>query len=167
VPARRRGVGGDDRGGHAAAVFEGFDPWKGRPKPEPRASCTPVGNFHVPESEPVNRELRELVLDRERGDTQATRKSNVGGWHSHSDLMNWGGPAVGKLREWFAEAVNSMVVGEHGGFGHLGERRGFRPGGQGQNYHQCQLENAKCRMPYNWPPTTANSQPPNPTFFTT
>ena len=26
---------------------------------------TPVGNFHVPESDAVNRELRELILARE------------------------------------------------------------------------------------------------------
>src|SRR5438552_1087225 len=70
---------------------------------------TPVGNFHVPEAEPVNRELRQLILDRERADASATRKSNVGGWHSRSDLMNWPEPAVAKLREWFLEAVQSMV----------------------------------------------------------
>jgi uncharacterized protein (TIGR02466 family) len=70
---------------------------------------TPVGNFHIPDAEPVNRELRQIILDRERNDAAAAKKSNVGGWHSRSDLMSWPEPAVAKLREWFVEAVNSMV----------------------------------------------------------
>src|SRR5207249_6735016 len=72
---------------------------------------TPVGNFYIPEAEAggVNRELRRLILDREKADAQATRKSNVGGWHSRSDLMNWPEPAVATLRGWFVEAVQSVI----------------------------------------------------------
>jgi uncharacterized protein (TIGR02466 family) len=70
---------------------------------------TPIGNFHIPEAGPVNQELRRLILDREKADTKQTQKSNVGGWHSKSDLMAWPGEPVAKLRQWFAEAVNAMV----------------------------------------------------------
>jgi len=72
---------------------------------------TPVGNFYIPEAEAggVDRELRRLILEREKADAQATRKSNVGGWHSRSDLMNWPEPAVATLRGWFVEAVQSVI----------------------------------------------------------
>ena len=81
---------------------------------------TPIGNFHIPEAEPVNAQLRQLILDRERAEGKPVQKSNVGGWHSRSDLMNWPEPPVARLREWFVEAVNAMVnaameVGKTGG----------------------------------------------------
>lgn len=70
---------------------------------------TPVGNFHIPEAGPVNAELRQIILDRERADAAATRKSNVGGWHSKSDLMSWPEPPIATLRQWFVDGVNSVV----------------------------------------------------------
>ena len=70
---------------------------------------TPIGNFRIPEAEPVNRELRRLILEREQSDTAPTQKSNVGGWHSRSDLANWPDPAVASLRGWILEAVNAVI----------------------------------------------------------
>lgn len=71
---------------------------------------TPIGNFRVPEAEPVNRELRRLVIERETAEgAVGVQKANAGGWHSRSDLLNWPDPAVATLRGWFVEAVNAMV----------------------------------------------------------
>jgi len=70
---------------------------------------TPIGNFHVPDAAPVNAELRRLILEREAASPAAVQKSNAGGWHSRSDLMNWPDPAVRALRGWIMEAVNAVV----------------------------------------------------------
>ena len=59
--------------------------------------------------EPVTPEYVELILEREKADATAVQKSNAGGWHSRSDLMNWPEPPLAKLREWFVEATNAMV----------------------------------------------------------
>jgi uncharacterized protein (TIGR02466 family) len=69
---------------------------------------TPIGNFRIPEAEPVNAELRRLISEREKGDA-AVQKANAGGWHSRSDLLSWQHPAVTTLRGWFLEAVNAMI----------------------------------------------------------
>jgi uncharacterized protein (TIGR02466 family) len=69
---------------------------------------TPIGNFQIPEAEPVNAELRRLISEREKGDA-AVQKANAGGWHSRSDLLSWQHPAVTTLRGWFLEAVNAMI----------------------------------------------------------
>ena len=70
---------------------------------------TPIGNFRIPEADPVNAELRRLILEREKADATAVQKSNAGGWHSRSDLMTWPHPSVATLRGWFLEAVNAMI----------------------------------------------------------
>jgi uncharacterized protein (TIGR02466 family) len=70
---------------------------------------TPVGHFYISDAAAVNAELRRLILEREAAPGQAVRKSNAGGWHSRSDLLNWPGPAVATLRGWIGEAVNAVV----------------------------------------------------------
>jgi uncharacterized protein (TIGR02466 family) len=69
---------------------------------------TPIGRFAVPGPAAVNRELRRVVLERER--SEATQiYSNAGGWHSKADLLEWPYPEIKVLRGWIFEAVQHMV----------------------------------------------------------
>jgi len=70
---------------------------------------TPVGNFRIPEADPVNAELKRLILEREAADPTAAQKSNAGGWHSRTDLLTWPHPAISTLRDWFLEATRAMI----------------------------------------------------------
>ena len=58
--------------------------------------ATPVANHLWPDSKDLNRELTELVLAREPAE-QGIARSNVGGWHSGTDLFAWKAPAVAEL----------------------------------------------------------------------
>ncbi len=69
---------------------------------------TPIGRFRAPGAEAVNRELRRIILERERAEP-SDDYANVGGWHSRGDLLDWPHPEVGVLRGWIMEAVNHMV----------------------------------------------------------
>jgi len=75
---------------------------------------TPVGKFRVPDCEAVNRELRRLILERERAEPSDTH-ANVGGWHSRADLLDWPDPAIATLRAWIGEAVQTMIAATTGG----------------------------------------------------
>lgn len=72
------------------------------------AFATPIFARHWPNSEALNRELRALVLEKERGSPGAA-KSNIGGWHSDEDLFQWGGPAIEELRQRVAEACQIIT----------------------------------------------------------
>ena len=41
--------------------------------------------------------LREAVLDRREQDTEGVTISNIGGWHSTTDMLEWGGEAARAL----------------------------------------------------------------------
>jgi uncharacterized protein (TIGR02466 family) len=69
---------------------------------------TPVGEFRIPESEPTDQRLKQLILAREQSDP-GENYANAGGWHSKSDLLDWSDPAIGALRRWMMEAVHSMI----------------------------------------------------------
>jgi uncharacterized protein (TIGR02466 family) len=70
---------------------------------------TPIGRFRIPEAESVNRDLRQLILDKEKT-APSDNYANVGGWHSQADMMDWPGPAVTALKSWILEAVTHMVA---------------------------------------------------------
>jgi uncharacterized protein (TIGR02466 family) len=62
------------------------------------AFATPVVAYPWPDSDPLNRELAELVLAAE-GDAQAVGRSNVGGWHSTTDFLDLDAPSIRTLRQ--------------------------------------------------------------------
>ncbi len=75
---------------------------------------TPILVRHWPGSEPLNRELHALVLEKERAQA-SVGKSNFGGWHSDEDLFEWGGPAIEELKERVGQAcqeITSQACGE-------------------------------------------------------
>jgi uncharacterized protein (TIGR02466 family) len=70
---------------------------------------TPIGRFRMPDAESVNRDLRELILNKEKT-APSDNYANVGGWHSQADLLDWPVPAVATLKGWILEAVAHMVA---------------------------------------------------------
>ncbi len=70
---------------------------------------TLIGRFRLPESQGVNPELRRLILEREQNEANRVL-SNVGGFHSKPDVLEWPSPAIASLRGWIIEAVNTMIA---------------------------------------------------------
>jgi uncharacterized protein (TIGR02466 family) len=54
---------------------------------------TPLFSHVLKNVDSLNAELRDLILERERT-TPSAGKSNIGGWQSQADFLNWGGPAT-------------------------------------------------------------------------
>ncbi|MBA2467502.1 MAG: 2OG-Fe(II) oxygenase family protein [Sphingomonas sp.] len=63
----------------------------------------------MPNAEELNRELRDLILaqrDRDKG----LALSNVGGWHSDTQMLRWGGGPSVRLLERIMAAVDHFTV---------------------------------------------------------
>jgi uncharacterized protein (TIGR02466 family) len=73
-----------------------------------QAFPTPIGFFDVPDAGLINPVLKETILERMRREPSKGR-SNIGGWHSESDLLGWPVPEVARLRGFILQAVNSMT----------------------------------------------------------
>ena len=59
---------------------------------------TPIVVYRWPDSDALNKALREVILDAEKSDPGLTF-SNVGGWHSDIDLFTWPQECIATLRE--------------------------------------------------------------------
>ncbi|MEM8624117.1 MAG: TIGR02466 family protein [Pseudomonadota bacterium] len=57
---------------------------------------TPIAVIDWPECAEMNAGLRAQCLERESQES-GMKRSNIGGWHSNTDLLNWGGPHVEEL----------------------------------------------------------------------
>ncbi len=68
---------------------------------------TPVLKARPENSDALNASLVDAIAKR-RADGRGVDRSNIGGWHSSTDMMDWGGDAAHALAQ-FAIAV----VGEH------------------------------------------------------
>ena len=75
---------------------------------------TPVLRRVPPGAVDVNKELKQLVLDRAAAGA-GDHKSNVGGWHSGEDLLTWGGDAIAKLQSWIVQAFQDVTMTMTGG----------------------------------------------------
>jgi len=72
------------------------------------AFSTPLFMRQWPDSEAVNRALRELVLAKESADPGVSR-SNAGGWHSDDQLFNWPHPAIAELQRRVQEGTREIT----------------------------------------------------------
>jgi uncharacterized protein (TIGR02466 family) len=70
-----------------------------------RVEAQPIGIFETPiaygrlkDADEVMKELEVAIRKRKTISTGLSR-SNLGGWHSESDMLEWGGPAAHKLAE--------------------------------------------------------------------
>src|SRR5258708_31168419 len=59
---------------------------------------TPVVAYQWPESEDLNRDLKELILDAEARSAGVGR-SNVSAWHSATDFFGWDAACVRVLKK--------------------------------------------------------------------
>lgn len=70
---------------------------------------TPIFMRQWPDSEALNRALRDLVLAKERDDSGVSR-SNAGGWHSDDQLFKWDHPAIAELERRVREAARDITL---------------------------------------------------------
>ena len=72
---------------------------------------TPIFRHRWPETEttPVNAALKAAILAR-REQAPGTSLSNVGGWQSDPDIMNWPVPEMAQLKQWIDRAFG-MIMG--------------------------------------------------------
>ena len=73
------------------------------------AFATPLAQTQVRDAAAINQGLRRLILERESAEPGQSR-SNVGGWHSKDDFLDWGGAKIAKLTEALREAVGRMMA---------------------------------------------------------
>lgn len=73
------------------------------------AFTTPILQWVAPDAAAVNPGLRRLILEREAGQ-RGVAVSNVGGWQSPTDLLDWPAPEIGALRGWIVAALKRMTA---------------------------------------------------------
>ena len=69
---------------------------------------TLIGRFRVPDADGINQDLQALILA-EAAQYPTLRRSNIGGWHSRTDFLNRGDPAVSALTAWLTWALRRMI----------------------------------------------------------
>jgi len=71
--------------------------------------ATPIFSHVFKGMEALNRELREVILEKERT-APSVSKSNLGGWQSPPDFFGWGGGTVAALERHVRFALNVATV---------------------------------------------------------
>ncbi len=70
--------------------------------------ATPMLRLAMPDAAPVNAGLRTLILQKAQAQAGKTI-SNVGGWQSGNDLLEWAAPEIATLKGWIVGAVRRMA----------------------------------------------------------
>jgi uncharacterized protein (TIGR02466 family) len=70
--------------------------------------ATPMLRLAMPDATRVNPGLRTLILNKAQAD-QGKAVSNVGGWQSANDLLEWESAEIATLKTWIAAAVRQMA----------------------------------------------------------
>lgn len=71
--------------------------------------ATPILKVHVPEADELNGPLLESIAAQRR-DSAGISRSNIGGWHSDTNMTSWGGPAAKKLADIAVSAVGPHMI---------------------------------------------------------
>ncbi|WP_081621166.1 TIGR02466 family protein [Hirschia maritima] len=58
---------------------------------------TPIVSAHLDNSDKFLTELKKVILEKRASDADGLKRSNIGGWHSDTDMMSWGGLAAKEL----------------------------------------------------------------------
>jgi len=75
------------------------------------AFATAVVGYRWPDAEALNAELRALILQAEREGPGMGERSNVGGWHSGLDFLNWPQAPVRALRRRVERMAQALLDG--------------------------------------------------------
>ncbi len=70
---------------------------------------TTILKAHVPDPDALNAELLEAIAKRRELD-KGMGRSNIGGWHSKTDMAEWGGEAARGLAEFAIQQVSPLMV---------------------------------------------------------
>ncbi len=70
--------------------------------------ATPVVIVHVPDAAALNAALKDTILKRAEA-APSTDHSNLGGWQSDWDMMDWGGPATAKVLDLAKQTAGRMT----------------------------------------------------------
>lgn len=70
--------------------------------------ATPIARMQVKEASDINPGIRQAILEKESA-CQSTVRSNVGGWHSAEDLLDWPGPDIQTLKATMRDAAIAMT----------------------------------------------------------
>ncbi len=57
---------------------------------------TPILHAQVHDAAAIDADLRRAILSRAAGNADGVNRSNIGGWHSDTDMLTWGGPAAAR-----------------------------------------------------------------------
>jgi uncharacterized protein (TIGR02466 family) len=68
---------------------------------------TNVVHARLSEAEPMTQALEAAIRAR-MGEDKGIERSNVGGWHSQTDMLGWGGPAAEKLADLATKLAKRM-----------------------------------------------------------
>lgn len=69
---------------------------------------TPVARFRVPNAGDINAALEKTILEREAAESGGSH-SNIGGWQSEDNMVDWPEPEVAELVDSMRSAVLNMV----------------------------------------------------------
>ena len=76
--------------------------------------ATPLVVHDWPNSEPLNSELRELILGKESEDGKnSIKRSNSGGWQSAGNFITWKQSCVNVFRERIESVVSKLAARTH------------------------------------------------------
>ncbi|MFM1896299.1 MAG: hypothetical protein RLZZ385_1373 [Pseudomonadota bacterium] len=80
-----------------------------------RVQAQPVGFFETPvaygrlvDGEPLMNDLTSAIRQRKAAD-EGVKRSNIGGWHSDTGMLNWGGPAARQLADTAVKMAKRMT----------------------------------------------------------
>ena len=71
--------------------------------------ATPILKASPPDAEAMNQELLETIR-RHREKHGGIDRSNIGGWHSDTDMARWGGPAARRLADFAVAEVSAHMT---------------------------------------------------------
>jgi uncharacterized protein (TIGR02466 family) len=77
---------------------------------------TPVVFSTIPNAEPLNAELKRIILDREKT-SESVQRSNRGGWQSSWDMHEWGGEPIRTVLA-YAQAIAEDATVDRSGRRH-------------------------------------------------
>jgi uncharacterized protein (TIGR02466 family) len=75
---------------------------------------TPLVIATMPDAEPLNDELRRIILAREQSSGESVQRSNHGGWQSTWDMHQWGGAPMQKVLAFGRDVAAQITVDRTG-----------------------------------------------------
>lgn len=72
--------------------------------------CTPLITFQMPDHDQLNAAFRSRILERQAQDPAGVQHSNVNGWHSDADMLDWGGAPAQRLGQTLCDLCTNFTL---------------------------------------------------------